>query len=299
MNTRLRFEFGASGRQLASSARKWAWGAACPAGPFTVLAALALATTVAGCGPEEEPYKPRPAVSGKKASLPAVPTLPQKVKKQGDAYTVWGVTHDLRSRVHNEEVNGKKISIVGYIVKTNLKDAPACAVHKTGKADPPECKAPVPSFSIADEKNETKDMIDVMGWASNFAQIYTMIEAIDKAVGGKENEVKLQDEFWGMDLPNPIPNIGAKVKVTGTYGVTFTKATGGAAANPKYGIMTAERIEFLEAPPAKAYLPGMKEKPGTPTIGAPTGGGEAPKDAPTAAPGAPPPGGMPGAPPKK
>ena len=87
-----------------------------------------------------------------------------------------------------------------------------------------------------------------------------------------------------MDLPNPVPNIGAKVKVTGTYGVTFTKATGGAAANPKYGIMTAERIEFLEAPSAKAYLPGMKEKPGTPTLGSPSGPSETPKDAPSGAP---------------
>ena len=53
----------------------------------------------------------------------------------------------------------------------------------------------------------------------------------------------------------------AKVKVTGTYGVTFTKATGGTAANPKYGIMTAEKIEYVEPPPEKVYLPGMKEKP--------------------------------------
>jgi hypothetical protein len=228
----------------------------------TLLAALSFATiAIAGCGPEEEPYKPKPAVSGKKASLPGVPTLPQKVKKVGDAYTVWGVTHDLRSRVHNEEVNGKKLSIVGYIVKTNMKDAPACAVHKTGKADPPDCKAPVPTFSIADDKGEQKDMIDVMGWASNFAQIFSAIEAYDKA-GDKAAEAKLADEFWGMDLPNPIPNVGAKVKVTGTYGVTFTKATGGAAANPKYGIMTVEKIEFLEPPPEKAYLPGMKPKGG-------------------------------------
>ena len=110
---------------------------------FVVLAVAAcacLATAALGCGPEEEPYKPKPAVSGKKASLPGVPTLPQKVKKQGDAYTVWGVTHDLRSRVHNESVNGKKLTIIGYIVKTNYKDAPACAVHKTGKVDLFDCK---------------------------------------------------------------------------------------------------------------------------------------------------------------
>jgi hypothetical protein len=223
-------------------------------------AVSALAATLAGCGPEEEPYKPKPAVSGKKANLPAVPTLPQKVKKVGDAYTVWGVTHDLRSRVHSEEVNGKKISIVGYIVKTNYKDAPPCAIHKTGKGDPADCKSPVPTFSIADEKAETKDMIDVMGWSSNFAQMFSMIEGIDKAPEGKENEVKLQDEFWGMDLPNPLPNIGAKVKVSGTYAITFTKATGGAAANPKYGIMTVEKIEYLEPPPERATLPGMKVK---------------------------------------
>jgi hypothetical protein len=100
-----------------------------------------------------------------------------------------------------------------------------------------------------------------MGWASNPAQIFTLIEAIDRAVKGKEGEVKLNDEFWGSELPNPVPNVGAKVKVTGTYGVTFTKATSGAAANPKYGIITAEKIEYLEPPAEKAYLPGMKPKP--------------------------------------
>lgn len=225
------------------------------------LAVAALVSVPLGCGPSEEPYTAKPAVSGKKPNLPAVPTLPQKVKKQGDAYTVWGITHDLRSRVHFDDVNGKKATIVGYIVKTNYNDAPKCSIHKTGKADPADCKAPVPSFSIADEKGEAKDMIDVMGWASNFAQLFTMMEGIDRAARGKESEVKLTDEFWGGEVPNPIPNVGAKVKVTGQYGVTFTKSTGGAAANPKYGIMTAEKIEYLEPPPEKAYLPGMKRKP--------------------------------------
>jgi len=199
-------------------------------------------------------------VSGKKASLPPVPTLPNKLKKQGDAYTIWGVTHDLRSRVHHEDVDGKKLSLVGYIVKTNYDQAPKCAIHKTGKGDPPDCKSPIPTFYIADEKGETKDMIQVMGWASNYAQLFSMIEGIDKAAKGKEGEVKLQDEFWAIDIPNPLPNVGAKVKVSGTYAVTFTKATGGAAADPKYGIMTAEKIEYLEPPTEKVYLPGMKKK---------------------------------------
>lgn len=225
------------------------------------LAAAALVAGIAGCGGDEKPYEAKPAFSGRKSNLPAVPTLPAKNKKQGDSYTVWGVTHDLRSRVHLEDVNGKKLSIVGYVVKTNFAEAPTCAVHKTGKGDPPDCKSPIPSFAIADEKGEAKDIIEVMGWASNYAQLYNMIEAIDRAPRGKESEVKLTDEFWGGEIPNPIPNVGAKVKVTGTYGVTFTKSTSGAAANPKYGIMSAEKVEYLEPPADKVYLPGMKKKP--------------------------------------
>jgi hypothetical protein len=233
--------------------------------PRTGLAAVAVAFTslslgALGCGGDELPYTPKPAVSGKKPTLPAVPTLPTKARKQGDAYTVWGIVHDLHSRVHVDEVLGKKVSLVGYIVKTNFEAAPKCAIHKTGKGDPPDCKASVPTFAIADDKGDTKESIDVMGWASNFAQMYTLIEAIDKAAKGKEGEVKLADEFWGGNVPNPLPNVGAKVKLTGTYAITFTKSTGGAAADPKHGILTVEKIEYLEPPPEKAYLPGMKKK---------------------------------------
>jgi hypothetical protein len=223
--------------------------------------ALAVSSTMSlGCGGDDEAYVPKPAFSGKKPSLPAVPTLPTKAKKQGDAYTIWGVTHDLHSRVHVEDVKDKKISLVGYIVKTNYDTAPKCSIHKTGKGDSADCKAEIPTFYIADEKGEAKDMIPVMGWASNFAQIFSLIEGIDKAAKGKEGEVKLKDEFWAVDLPNPLPNMNAKVKVTGQYGVTSTKATGGAASNPKYGIMTVEKIEYLEPPADKVYLPGMKKK---------------------------------------
>ena len=88
-----------------------------------------------------------------------------------------------------------------------------------------------------------------------------MIELIDRQPKGKELEAKAQDPVWGVDIPNPIPNVGAKIKVTGNYSKTFTKASSGTAANPKYGIMTAEKIEYLEQAPDKAYLPGMKKKP--------------------------------------
>ncbi|MBI4701053.1 MAG: hypothetical protein HY744_07835 [Deltaproteobacteria bacterium] len=214
--------------------------------------------SLAGCGPDTTAYKPREAYSGQKPSLPSVPNLPNTKKKIGDAYTVFGASHDLRSRVHGSDFQDKPTSIIGYIVKTNMPDAPECAIHKTGKGDPPGCKSAVPAFYIADEKDEKEEIIAVLGWASNFAQVYTMIDAIDRSAAGKEEEAKLADEFWGMDLPNPIPNVGARVKVTGNYGVTFTKATGGAASNPKYGIMTADKIEYLEKPPKLASLPGMK-----------------------------------------
>jgi hypothetical protein len=222
------------------------------AAPVVILAALP------GCGQTEEPYKPIPAFSGRKASLPAVPTLPNKPIKSGDVYSVWGVQHQLRSRVHNTEVNGKDLTISGYIVKTNLAEAPECAVHKTGKGDKEDCKPPIPAFWIADEKGDQKNAIKVMGWASNFAQVYDGIQKYSApAVAGKETEV-VKDEFWGQDIPNPIPNVGAKVTVTGTYGVSFTKATSGVETDPLHGVMALTKINYVEPPPEPATLPGMK-----------------------------------------
>ena len=225
---------------------------------FVCAAPVVLFAALPGCGQTEEPYKPVPAFSGKKASLPAVPTLPNKPIKVGDAYTVWGAQHHLRSRVHHGDVNGKELTINGYIVKTNLPDAPACAVHKTGKGDKEDCKPPIPAFWIADEKGDQKNAIKVMGWASNFAQVYDGIEKYSApAVAGKEVET-VKDEFWGQDVPNPIPNVGAKVSVTGTYGVSFTKATSGVETDPLHGVMAVTKLTYMEPPSEPATLPGMK-----------------------------------------
>jgi hypothetical protein len=229
---------------------------------FVCAAPVVLFAAFAGCGQTEVTYKPVPAYSGKKANLPAVPTLPNKPIKVGDAYTVWGVQHHLRSRVHNADVNGKELTITGYIVKTNLPDAPACAVHKTGKGDPADCNAPVPAFWIADEKGDQKNAIKVMGWASNFAQIYDGINKYSaKLPAGKEPET-VKDEFWGQDIPNPIPAVGAKVSIEGVYGVSFTKATSGVETDPLHGVMSANKITYVEPAPELATLPGMKLPPG-------------------------------------
>jgi hypothetical protein len=225
-----------------------------------VAIAIPSATPAASSCRPAESYHPSPPPPSLQPTLPAIPATVSPPIRIGDAFTVRGAMHHLRSRVHADEVNGKRLTIVGYIVKTNYNDAPTCAVHRTGKADPANCVAPIPTFWIADEMGETSAMMSVMGWASNFAQLFSLIEAIDRAPKGKERDVALNDEFWGNVLPNPMPNVGAKVKVSGMYGVTFTKASAGIAANPKRGVLTAETIEYLEPPVEKAYLPGMKRK---------------------------------------
>lgn len=241
----------------------------------TIVAVGVIACLGSACGPDEKPYQPKEAYTGKKPTLPQVPTLPNKAKKEGDAYTVWGAMHDLHSVVHEKDFEGKETTIVGYVVKTNWDEAckdelapsddetiaglgacvPECAIHKTGKADPADCSPPVPTFWIAETKDEKdpKKMIPVMGFASNFAQLYTYIEGLDK-----DDEATLADEFWGHELPRPLPNVGGKIKVTGKYGTVSEKGSGPTASNPKTGILTWNKQEWVEPPAKRAVLPGMK-----------------------------------------
>ena len=221
---------------------------------------VALATFAIGCGQEDAPYKPRPAPSGAKAALPAVPNVPKKPIKAGDAYTVWGVSYYLRSRVHNKEVAGKKLKVTGYVTKTNLPKAPECAVHEGGKGDPEGCKAPIPTFWLADTKDAAdKDAIKVQGWASNFAQIYDAIEQYEEDEDKDEKEAKL-DTYWGVEMPRPLPAKGGKLTVEGTYSTTFVRSTKGTESDPIMGILTYVSIKWLEEPAEKATLPGMKKK---------------------------------------
>ncbi len=221
---------------------------------------VSLVALAPGCGGDKAEYKPRPAYSGKAANLPAVPTLSKKPKKVGDAYTVAGAIHDLRSRIHGPKlVAQEQVAIVGYIIKTNLADAPPCAVHKTGKADGKECEKnppPVPAFWIADEKTSPmSEAIPVMGWASNFAKLYDAIEKFKSKTPAKDPP---KDDTWGVVIPNPIPAKDAKVKVVGKYSTSFTLASQGVEANPLTGIVTYKVMEYLEPPPVPGTLPGMK-----------------------------------------
>jgi hypothetical protein len=224
---------------------------------LALLAAFPMSVSLWGCGGEEVKYEPHPAVAGAKAQLPPVPNVAKKPIKAGEAYTIYGASYYLRSRVHRKEVAGKKISLTGYITKTNLPEAPECAVHKGGKADPEDCKPPVPTFWLGDTKDAPEsECIKVLGWASNFAQIFDAIEEFDK---GKADAEHL-DTFWGLKTPNPLPAAGAKVTVSGTYSTTFMQASAGAEADPYQGIMSFQEMTVIEPAPELATLPGVKRK---------------------------------------
>lgn len=219
-----------------------------------LLVPLCLSSLCFGCGGDEVKYTPRGSASVP-ASLPAVPNVPQKPLKNGEDYTVWGASYSLRSRVHNTDVADKEIKLVGYITKTNLADAPECAVHKTGKADGDNCDPPVPAFWVADTKDAAeKDSIKVMGWASNFANIYDAVEKYKKDKAEDHLDVRFQ-----VAIPNPIPNVGAKVRLSGTYGGTYSRHTTGTEANPIMGVLTLDKLEYLEPPAEPGTLPGMKK----------------------------------------
>jgi len=150
---------------------------------LSLLVALGL-----GCGDQGEPYQPKQPPAGVKANLPAVPSVTKSPIKDGEAYTVWGASYYLRSRVHHNDVAGKDLKITGYIVATNIAEAPKCAIHATGKEDPTDCQAPIPTFWLADTKDaKPEDSIKVEGWASNFAQLYDAVNEYRKRRAKKKS----------------------------------------------------------------------------------------------------------------
>jgi hypothetical protein len=234
---------------------------------------VALCGVVAACaGPALPPAPPRPEpdpcaqprpqysaqpVASVEVRLPPVPKLPDRPVRDGEAYTVWGASYLLRSRMHHADVTGKRISITGFIVATTLPDAPACAVHRAGVGDPEGCRPNLPAFWIGDTPDAPRaDAIKVLGWASNYAQIYDAIRHFD----GREPGADYADEFWGVQVPNPLPAVGARVTVQGTYGALFTLASTGVEVDPIMGVLTYAGMTVREAAPELATLPGVARK---------------------------------------
>jgi hypothetical protein len=225
---------------------------------ITAGALVALATAGAGCSNESEnPYKPQPAWSGKPASLPSPPALPSTPVRQGDAYTIYGAVHQLRSLLHAKDVTANPISIVGYVVDSNIVRAPDCLVHKTGKKDPDNCPpdggiAEVPSFWIADEKDNTKGLkVRVVGWARNYAVIYDAMKEYKNVKPGEEPKKPVLDDILNVEVPCPLPAVGAKVKVTGSYNVSKNVVTD-MVSEPVGGVIALQKMETLEPAPEPA-----------------------------------------------
>jgi hypothetical protein len=231
--------------------------------PLRALGAAAVATTLvtalAGCGGDDNPYKPMQAWSGKRANLPPPASLPSTPIKTGDAYTVYGAIHQLRSLIHGKDVTANPIAISGYIVDSNISRAPDCAVHKTGKADPANCPPAgqtieVPSFWIADDKGATKgSKIRIVGWARNFAVIYDAMKAYGKVKAGEQPKEKewVNDDILNVQVPFPLPSVGAKVKITGAYNVAKTVVSD-MVSEPSGGVMALQKMDTLEPAPQPA-----------------------------------------------
>jgi hypothetical protein len=172
--------------------------------------------------------------------------------KQGDAYTIAGAVHALRSLLHAKDVTANPISIVGYVVDSNIPRAPDCAIHKTGKKDPDNCTPEVPSFWIADEKDNTKGAkVRVVGWARNFAVIFDAMTAYKKLKPGEQPKEPINDDILNVPLPFPLPAVGQKVKLTGAYNVAKTVVSD-MVSEPTGGVMALAKMEVLEPSPEPA-----------------------------------------------
>lgn len=207
---------------------------------------------------------PAPAVVNVAAADPAAGASPPGAPveaavspplKSGADYTVWGLGSSLRSPQQREAVTRELITVTGFVVATNLDSTPACAVHAGGIADADDCTAPIPAFWLGDRPDSAlAQCVKVMGFASNYAQLYDAIQAMDRGE-------QAFDVFWGMEIPNPLPAVGARVTVSGQYGTTFSMASSGSETDETMGIVSFRSMQTLEPAQELATLPGVKRKP--------------------------------------
>lgn len=66
--------------------------------------------------------------------------------------------------------------------------------------------------------------------------------------------------FWGVALPNPLPAVGAKVSVTGTYAATFAMAASLSQVDPFMGILRYQSMRDLEPAKELASLPSVRRR---------------------------------------
>ena len=94
--------------------------------------------------------------------------------------------------------------------------------------------------------------IRVMGFAGNYANLFDANEKYKSLKEPPAEKDAVKDELWGIEIPFPLPGVGAKLKVTGKYGVNFAKSSTGIEADPMNGIMTYQvggKWEYVDPPP--------------------------------------------------
>lgn len=178
--------------------------------------------------------------------------MPDAPARDGDVFSVAAAVHAFRSAAESEELARGPITIEGFIIDTNLGRAPKCALLRRGVPSPPNCKAELPTFLLGERRGQMPDVekrIRVIGWASSFSEVLT---AEQGAASGK----KTSDDRWGVEIPIPLPAVGAKVRVTGRYGAEFSKSAHEIVLDPFYGIVTYESMQVLEPAPKPAKLGG-------------------------------------------
>jgi hypothetical protein len=215
----------------------------------STLVVLGSSLLLTGCG-DKAKYKPAPAYSGPKASLPKVPSIPSPATfKEGNAWTIYGIQHQLNSGRHRAEVEGKAdTTITGYVVDvykpTEPKDKEGC-IFPT-KKHPPTSKQPYPPgvtcdekggplskvepphFWIADkadEKNRAK-MVIVMGYVSSYIQQEMARECYKTKkckLEGKEDELYMDNNYSSYITVLGEPKIGSKITVTGYFGTRYAE----------------------------------------------------------------------------
>ncbi|HEY8042229.1 MAG TPA: hypothetical protein VIF15_20645, partial [Polyangiaceae bacterium] len=127
-----------------------------------------------------------------------------------------------------------------------------CSIHKTGKADPANCAMEVPSFWIADDKGNTKGpKIRIVGWARNYAVICDAMKVYNKLKPGEQPKEPVNDDILNVVVPNPLPAVGAKVKITGAYNVAKTVVSD-MVSEPIGGVMALQKMDVVEAAPSPA-----------------------------------------------
>ncbi|GAC1352953.1 MAG: hypothetical protein NVS3B20_16820 [Polyangiales bacterium] len=214
---------------------------------------LTLSLLLGACG-EKPKYKAEPTYTGAKASVPKVPQLPSvSTFKDGSAWTIYGLQHQLNNPRHRAEVDGKPAVVTGYVVDVYRPVEPpgkqGCVYPP--KKSPPTSKDPTPKgvncdlkgiepphFYIADNKDEKNraKMITVMGYASTFIQQYQARDwyknAAHKIDSTKEDDLYMDNNYSSHITILGEPKVGSKVTITGQFAAKYEEGQGGRRVEP-------------------------------------------------------------------